>query len=162
MVSSQCEILQSLIDEKNMDLRIECDPQLEDVFQDQSKIQQILTNLLSNAIKFTPDGGLITVSVSKLSERYFTLTVADTGVGIPEGDFEIIFEKFRQSSAVLSNDGLTRQHPGTGLGLSIVKELCKLLGGEVRLSSQLGTGSVFQVVLPKHYEQIKANGISLA
>ncbi|MEZ6081569.1 MAG: ATP-binding protein [Pirellulaceae bacterium] len=49
-------------------------------------------------------------------------------MGIPESDFEIIFEKFRQSNAVLQNDGLTRQHSGTGLGLSIVKELCKLLG----------------------------------
>lgn len=152
LVSAQCDMLRSLVDEKNMDLQIEADGELEEVFQDQPKIQQILMNLLSNAIKFTPDGGLVTVYLGRLSERYFYITVKDTGVGIPESDFEVIFEKFRQSNAVLENDGLTRQHSGTGLGLSIVKELCKLLGGEVRLSSQLGTGSTFQIVLPILYE----------
>ena len=152
LVSAQCDMLRSLVDEKNMDLQIEEEGELEEVFQDQPKIQQILMNLLSNAIKFTPDGGLVTVSLGRMSERYFYITVKDTGVGIPESDFEVIFEKFRQSNAVLENDGLTRQHSGTGLGLSIVKELCKLLGGEVRLSSQLGTGSTFQIVLPMHYE----------
>ena len=81
----------------------------------------------------------------------------DTGVGIPESDFEIIFEKFRQSDAVLQNDGLTRQYAGTGLGLSIVKELCKLLGGEIRLTSQLGTGSTFRVIIPSHYEAGEVN-----
>ncbi len=151
LVSAQCDMLRSLIDEKNMDLRLESTAEVREVFQDQPKVQQILTNLLSNAIKFTPDGGLVTVVLGLVSDQYFHITVRDTGVGIPESDFEIIFEKFRQSNAVLENDGLTRQHSGTGLGLSIVKELCKLLGGEVRLSSQLGTGSTFQVVLPIHF-----------
>lgn len=152
LVGAQCDMLRSLVDEKNMELQVEADDDLQEVFQDQPKMQQILTNLLSNAIKFTPDGGLVTVSLGRVSESYFYITVKDTGVGIPESDFEIIFEKFRQSNAVLQNDGLTRQHSGTGLGLSIVKELCKLLGGEVRLSSQLGTGSTFQVVLPIHFD----------
>ncbi len=152
LVSAQCDMLRSLVDEKNMDLQIESATDSLEVFQDQPKIQQILTNLLSNAIKFTPDGGLVTISLGAVSDNYFHITVKDTGVGIPVSDFEIIFEKFRQSNAVLKNDGLTRQHSGTGLGLSIVKELCKLLGGEVRLTSQLGTGSTFQVVLPIHYD----------
>lgn len=151
LVDAQCDMLRSLADEKNMDMRTEFAPGLEPVFQDQAKLQQILTNLLSNAIKFTPDGGLVTVKVGAVSEQLFYVTVEDTGVGIPSEDFEIIFEKFRQSNAVLQNDGLTRQYSGTGLGLSIVKELCKLLGGEVRLTSQLGTGSTFQVILPWHY-----------
>ncbi|GAB5406624.1 MAG: ATP-binding protein [Aureliella sp.] len=159
LVSAQCDMLRSLIDEKNMDLQLECG-ELEDVFQDQPKIQQILTNLLSNAIKFTPDGGIITVSISTASSDYFCLTVADTGVGIPESDFGIIFEKFRQSNEVLANGGLTRTYSGTGLGLSIVKELCKLLGGEVRLSSQLGTGSKFRVILPIFYTQTKASEVA--
>ncbi len=162
LVNAQCDMLRSLIDEKNMDLQIEADDDLQDVFQDQPKMQQILTNLLSNAIKFTPDGGLVTVSLGRVSETYFYITVKDTGVGIPESDFEIIFEKFRQSNAVLQNDGLTRQHSGTGLGLSIVKELCKLLGGEVHLSSQLGTGSTFQVVLPIHFDASNSSELSNA
>ncbi|QDV24479.1 ATP-binding protein [Aureliella helgolandensis] len=160
LTHAQCDMLRSLIDEKNMGLQIESDdPQIE-IFQDQPKLQQILTNLLSNAIKFTPDGGLITVSMGRVSESFFYVTVADTGVGIPESDFEIIFEKFRQSNEVLQNDGLTRKFSGTGLGLSIVKELCKLLGGEIRLTSQLGTGSKFQIILPIHYAQTNSAEIN--
>ncbi|MCA9127747.1 MAG: HAMP domain-containing protein [Planctomycetales bacterium] len=153
LVSAQCDMLRSLVDERNMELHVVLEEDMEEVFQDQPKFQQILTNLLSNAIKFTPDGGLITVSAGSASEQFFFVTVEDTGVGIPESDFEIIFEKFRQSNEVLRDGGLTREFAGTGLGLSIVKELCKLLGGEVRLSSQLGTGSQFQIILPKLYTQ---------
>ncbi|MFO0943242.1 MAG: ATP-binding protein [Pirellulales bacterium] len=156
LVQSQCNMLQSLLDEKNMDLQMEFAADMPPIFQDQAKIQQILTNLLSNAIKFTPDGGLITVQVGLASDQLFFLTVTDTGVGIPESDFEIIFEKFRQSKVVLQEDGLTRQYSGTGLGLSIVKELCRLLGGEIHLTSQLGTGSTFQVILPMQYDAARS------
>ncbi len=77
------------------------------------------------------------------------MSVADTGVGIAEDDQTAIFEKFRQGTAVLSGgDAMTREYSGTGLGLSIVKELCKLLGGEIYLESQLGKGSTFTVQLP--------------
>lgn len=157
LIEAQSNMLHGLVDEKNMDLQIQAEEDFPEIFQDRSKIQQILTNLLSNAIKFTPDGGLVTISFGLASDSYFYIRVEDTGVGIPESDFEIIFEKFRQSNSVLENDGLTRQHPGTGLGLSIVKELCKLLGGEVRLSSQLGRGSTFQVVLPVQYQHSPAS-----
>jgi two-component system, NarL family, sensor histidine kinase BarA len=157
LVQSQCNMLQSLLDEKNMDLQMEFAAEMPPVFQDQAKIQQILTNLLSNAIKFTPDGGLIAVQVGLVNDQHFFLTVTDTGVGIPESDFEIIFEKFRQSRVVSHDDGLTRQFSGTGLGLSIVKELCRLLGGEIRLTSQLGTGSTFQVILPVNYDPARSS-----
>jgi two-component system, NarL family, sensor histidine kinase BarA len=160
LVRAQCDALQSLLDEKNMDLQIEFDDVLPPIFQDQAKIQQILTNLLSNAIKFTPDGGVITVQAGLVNDQNFFLSVSDTGVGIPESDFEIIFEKFRQSSVVLQQDSLTRQYSGTGLGLSIVKELCRLLGGEVHLASQLGTGSTFQVTLPVDYQTARHNALA--
>ncbi len=77
------------------------------------------------------------------------LIVADTGVGIAEEDQVAIFEKFRQGQSVMAQgDAITREYSGTGLGLSIVKELCKLLGGEVSLESQIGRGSTFTVRLP--------------
>jgi K+-sensing histidine kinase KdpD len=76
------------------------------------------------------------------------LTVADTGVGIAEEDRDVIFEKFRQSVARHGGDNLTREYSGTGLGLSIVRELCKLLGGEIDFVSELGKGSKFFVTLP--------------
>jgi two-component system, NarL family, sensor histidine kinase BarA len=77
------------------------------------------------------------------------LVVEDTGVGIAEEDQTNIFEKFRQGNVVLpAGDAMTREYSGTGLGLSIVKELCRLLEGEIWLESQLGKGSTFVVVLP--------------
>ncbi|MBC8351282.1 MAG: HAMP domain-containing protein [Planctomycetes bacterium] len=148
ILSAQCDMVRSLTDEKNIDLNLIVSEDDPPVYQDQSKIQQILTNLLSNAIKFTPEGGRITVSARHLPGDKFELTVADTGIGIADEDREVIFEKFRQSSVVLDNDGLTREHSGTGLGLSIVRELCKLLGGDISFESELGQGSTFKTILP--------------
>lgn len=88
------------------------------------------------------------VQAQRDQQGNLVLTVADTGVGIPEDELEVIFEKFRQSSAIRGRDGLTREYSGTGLGLSIVRELCKLLGGDVSVESELGKGSTFRVVLP--------------
>ncbi|QDV68742.1 Signal transduction histidine-protein kinase BarA [Rosistilla carotiformis] len=148
VVSLQCDMVRSLSNEKNIDLSIESVDDLPLVYQDQNKIGQILTNLLGNAIKFTPEGGLITAKIELVGADRFRLLVTDTGIGIPEDDQKVIFEKFRQSKAVLDNDGLTREFSGTGLGLSIVKELCKLLGGEVTFTSELGRGSTFIITLP--------------
>jgi hypothetical protein len=80
--------------------------------------------------------------------RHLVLTVDDTGVGIPEEERRVIFEKFRQGGQILGGDHLTREFSGTGLGLSIVKELSKLLGGEVFFESELGKGSSFHVRVP--------------
>ncbi|MFO0817806.1 MAG: ATP-binding protein [Pirellulales bacterium] len=148
LVQAQCDLVRSLAEEKNIDLLVNVRPDLPALYQDQGKIQQILTNLLSNAIKFTPEGGRITVSAQADSQSRLVLTVTDTGVGIAPEDREIIFEKFRQGRAVVGEDGLTRRYSGTGLGLSIVRELCKLLGGEVAVESEMGRGSVFQIMIP--------------
>ena len=130
---------------------MEVPDELPRAYQDPNKLGQILNNLLSNAIKFTPEGGMISVRVSDLDDGRFQLMVRDTGVGIAEEDQPIIFQKFRQSQKVLDGEGLTREFAGTGLGLSIVKELAKLLGGEVDFESELGRGSSFWVILPWRY-----------
>ncbi len=148
VVNAQCDVVRSLTEEKNIDLDVQVQPDLPVLYQDQSKIQQILLNLLSNAIKFTPEGGRITVSAKQDARERLVMSVADTGVGIAEEDSEIIFEKFRQSSQAAGERNLTREYSGTGLGLSIVKEICKLLGGEITFQSVLGKGSTFTVVLP--------------
>lgn len=147
-VAAQCDMIRPLSEEKNIDLICEIAPDLPVMFQDQSKIQQVLINLLSNAIKFTPEGGRITVAASRSADDRLVLSVTDTGVGIPEEDHEIIFEKFRQSAQTVGDRNLTREYSGTGLGLSIVKELCKLLGGEISFISELGRGSTFTVRVP--------------
>ena len=148
LIAAQCDMIQSLSEDKNISMTLEIPEGLPTAFQDQNKLGQITNNLLSNAIKFTPEGGMITVSVTDLNDGRFRLSIRDTGVGIAAEDQPIIFQKFRQSNQVLNGEGLTREHSGTGLGLSIVKELAKLLGGEVNFVSELGHGSTFFVVLP--------------
>ncbi|TWU58039.1 sensor histidine kinase [Rubripirellula reticaptiva] len=148
LVSAQCDMIQSLSEDKNISLSLVVPDDLPMAHQDPNKLGQIINNLLSNAIKFTPEGGMITVSVADLANGRFRLEVTDTGVGIAIEDQPIIFEKFRQSSKVLDGEGLTREYAGTGLGLSIVKELAKLLGGEIDFQSELGRGSSFWVTLP--------------
>ena len=149
VISGLCDMCRPLTEKKNIDLEIVIQPGLPVLFQDQGKVQQILNNLLSNAIKFTPEGGRICIVARHHSNDYLVLEVTDTGVGIAETDQQNIFEKFRQGDVVLpSGDAMTREYSGTGLGLSIVKELCRLLGGEILLVSELGKGSTFTVSLP--------------
>src|SRR5262249_16487684 len=131
-----------LAEKKNIDLRGQVDPGIPLLRQDPVKLQQILSNLLSNAIKFTPEGGRVLLEAAVDAEQ-LVLTVRDTGVGIAPEEQELVFEKFRQGGNLL-----TREHAGTGLGLSIVRELAKLLGGEVMLHSELGRGSTFTVRCP--------------
>lgn len=149
VVSSQCDMARPLSEKKHIDLDCEIEPALPLMHQDRNKVEQILNNLLSNAIKFTPDGGRITVRVERDRRGDLRLSIADTGVGISEEEQGVIFEKFRQGSNVLSGGtAMTREYSGTGLGLSIVRELCRLLGGEITVESELGKGSEFTVVLP--------------
>jgi signal transduction histidine kinase len=131
-----------LAEKKNIDVRSQIEPDLPMLRQDMTKLQQILQNLLSNAIKFTPEGGRVVLR-AEADTKYVTISVMDTGVGVAKEEQDLVFQKFRQSG-----NPLTREHAGTGLGLSIVRELCKLLGGEVSLQSELGRGSTFTVRLP--------------
>lgn len=138
-----------LAEKKNINLGWDADSDLPVLEQDNGKLQQILGNLLSNAIKFTPEGGRVRVRAELSGTNKFTLSVSDTGIGIPLEDQERIFEKFRQGATMSGQrEALTREYEGTGLGLSITKELAKLLGGEIRLQSEFGKGSLFTVELP--------------
>ena len=153
VVSAQCDMVRPLAERKRIDLAHEAGPGLEGVEQDQAKVQQILANLLSNAVKFTPQGGRVdvfsrleVVEGEPVSE--FLMEIVDTGVGIAEDERQMIFEKFRQGHVFQRDDAMSREFTGTGLGLSIVRELCRLLGGDVSVESQLGRGSRFTVRLP--------------
>lgn len=134
--------LKPISEKKNIDLRMHIDPDLPRIRQDVVKLRQILSNLLTNAIKFTPEGGRVVLRAEAEGSE-LVLTVTDNGVGIAREDQELIFDKFRQAASPM-----TREHEGTGLGLSIVRELTKLLGGDVTLQSELGRGSTFTVRLP--------------
>ncbi|MFM7107498.1 MAG: ATP-binding protein [Planctomycetaceae bacterium] len=151
VVSAQCDMVRPLAERKRIEVSFAVGPGLETVEQDMAKVQQILANLLSNAVKFTPEGGRVDVAARVAEEPAgeFLVEVADTGVGIAEEEQQAVFEKFRQGRVFqVGDDAMTREYSGTGLGLSIVRELCRLLGGDVTLTSQLGRGSTFTVRLP--------------
>lgn len=151
LIERRVGTMMPLADKKNIEMTSDVDPEIPILFQDSIKIQQILNNLISNAIKFTPEGGRVHVSAKLLSDRQnlMDLIVEDTGIGIPLDEQEHIFEKFRQGKSTSeTQDTMTRSYEGTGLGLSIIRELSKLLDGEVFLESEFGRGSVFTVRLP--------------
>ncbi|MCP4788263.1 MAG: HAMP domain-containing protein [Fuerstiella sp.] len=150
LVEHQANQIMPLADVKNIDLRVlHPDPPLPEVHQDAGKLRQILTNLLSNAVKFTPEGGRVRVTSQMKDATTFEFSVEDTGIGIPMQEQDQIFEKFRQGTTVPGErDHVKREFGGTGLGLSIVRELSRLLGGDVYLESEFGKGSVFVIQLP--------------
>jgi signal transduction histidine kinase len=154
LLSAQCDMARPLAEKKNIDLDCEASTSLPPLRQDQAKVQQILNNLLSNAIKFTPEGGRIVVFAQRDEHNDLRLKVTDTGIGISPDEQQLVFEKFRQASSALPDgDAMTREYSGTGLGLSIVRELCRLLGGDVSLESELGKGSTFTIRLPWRLEE---------
>lgn len=102
--------------------------------------ERILFNLVSNAVKFTQINGIVTVSLAKVQGDQWVVSVKDTGIGIPESDIELIFQRFRQAEAPS-----TRRFEGAGLGLALVVEFARLLGGDVSVESKLGVGSQFSV-----------------
>jgi len=113
---------------------------------DTKRMTQVLNNLVENSIRYTPKGGRVTISTSteKAKNRaWVTVTVADTGIGIPNKEMSHIFERFFRGE-----DVRLMQIPGTGLGLAIVKEIVELHGGWVTVESQVGKGTVFTAWLP--------------
>ena len=131
---------------KNIALNLHIDDSVPAVLHaDQGRVRQILTNLLSNAVKFTPQGTIsiyiTTVPGAELGSCRFTIT--DTGIGIPEDEYDKVFTRFQQV-----DQGLTRRYGGSGLGLSICRQLLSLMGGSIGFSSDLGYGSRFWFDFP--------------
>lgn len=109
---------------------------------DWPKLKRILLNLLNNALKFT-ERGEVKLSIRGAGDGKVSFIVSDTGIGIPEEQIPLIFEKFRQL------DGSTaRRYGGTGLGLFLTKNLVDLLGGRIEVESEVGKGSTFKVTIP--------------
>jgi signal transduction histidine kinase len=108
---------------------------------DQTRLQQVLTNLLGNAVKFT-DKGMIKLQVF-VNRKKLCFQISDTGIGIPEDAQPRIFDTFTQVDG-----SATRRTSGTGLGLSISKQLIEMMDGQIKLSSQVGVGSTFEVEIP--------------
>ena len=113
------------------------------IVNDSDRVRQILVNLLSNAIKFTESGGIL-VELQQLNQDQLSITVRDTGIGIPQTELKNIFQGFWQL-----NQSTTRKHGGTGLGLAIVDKLLQLMNGSISVESKENEGSTFRIVLPQ-------------
>jgi signal transduction histidine kinase/CheY-like chemotaxis protein len=133
----------ALANEKGLDFEVEVAPEAAGAWRgDADRLKQIFANLVSNAIKFTSKGGVRAV-FEAADAGGLRLSVVDTGIGIPQAKIATLFEKFTQADT-----STTREYGGTGLGLAICRELAQLMGGQISVMSEEGTGSTFIVELP--------------
>ena len=134
-------------DEKGLELFMDIDPKIPDVFiGDPTRLTQVLINLTGNAIKFTEKGS-VTIEIKKADEfDSFRFSILDTGIGIPKDKLQTVFESFAQAK---TSD--TRKFGGTGLGLTISKQLVELMGGSISIESEEGAGTTFsfEINLPE-------------
>ena len=126
------------------DLQLIVDPEIEELFIkcDKLDIERCIINLIGNAIKFTEPKGSVTVNISQLNE-YVKISVKDTGIGIDNKYHKSIFDRFGQ----VYNEA-SEEFGGSGLGLTLTKNLIKLHGGEISVTSEKGKGSEFIIFLP--------------
>lgn len=134
-------VFRSLIERAGLALTIDCPALPELVYVDRDMWEKIVLNLISNAFKFT-FAGQITVRL-RASDQTVELSIADTGIGIPEAELPHLFERFHRVAGARS-----RSYEGTGIGLALVQELVKLQGGSIRVASQVGCGTTFTIALP--------------
>ena len=142
VVESVLATVRTLADRKALYLHANI-PAGADVLGDEGRLKQILTNLVGNAIKFTDTGG-ITINCLPWA-GFWRVTVADTGIGLPDSSRELVFERFRQL-----DQSVTRRFGGTGLGLAIAKGLVTMQGGEMGVDSTVGVGSTFWFTVPSY------------
>jgi PAS domain S-box-containing protein len=135
--------LNGLASEKGLQLTVTLDPTMPQMLNgDERRLKQILINLIGNAIKFTEQGS-IEARIDKLDNSWWTMTITDTGIGIPSNALKFLFDEFRQV-----DNSPQRRYEGTGLGLAIVRRLVTLMGGTIQVQSEVDKGSTFIVQLP--------------
>jgi signal transduction histidine kinase len=129
--------------ELELQLTVECDPDLPNLVADPRRLKQIVLNLLTNAIKFTRPGDRVALGLQRAEDKSLVLYVRDTGIGMTPAEIAVALEPFGQVDA-----GLSRRHDGTGLGLPLTKSLVELHGGALRIESRKGAGTTVWVCLP--------------
>lgn len=144
-----CQSSLHFVDKAARDKQIKVSFELEEnvsLYADERRLKQILINLLSNAVKFTPEGGKIGLNVRKDAEHQaVSFSVWDAGIGIAEENIDHLFQPFIQLDSRLS-----RHYEGTGLGLTLVYRMVEMHQGSVSVTSTLGEGSQFTILLPQH------------
>lgn len=153
LCKSSLNLVKQIANQKNIQLKLSINHSIKMITVDERRMRQSLINLLSNAIKFTPKGGevclevkLQTTETTELTAEYpyaIVFSVIDTGIGISPENISNLFQAFVQIDS-----SLNRQYAGTGLGLTLVKQIAEMHGGCVSVTSQVGKGSCFSIVLP--------------
>jgi signal transduction histidine kinase len=131
--------------EQNNELIVNIDSEILPNYFDEVKLKQVLLNLTSNACKFT-HAGVINIDAYSLKEfdtHYYVIDVRDSGIGMTEKQCEEVFKPYTQADS-----STTKKYGGTGLGLTISKNYCEMMGGRIEVSSELGKGSQFTVIIP--------------
>ena len=128
--------------EKEIEFTFNKEDQLEYIYADEGRILQVFSNLITNAVRHTHHGGDIFINAYD-TEKGAVIEVRDTGEGIPEDELEVVFERFYRADP--SRQTTSSQ---SGLGLSIVKAIVETHGGEVKVTSKVGEGSTFSILLP--------------
>ena len=151
-LSSASRLWQSRALANGVRLGVEIDPDVPEVIRtDPLRFQQILFNLISNAVKFTTEGEILVAAEWDAARQLLSISVSDTGVGIPAERLAVIFDSFEQADV-----STTRRYGGTGLGLAISRRLAELMGGTLKASSVDGEGSVFLLEIPVHASKATA------
>ena len=135
----------SLVARNHNTLDVRCAEPLGEMHSDPTRLRQVLLNLLSNACKFT-DRGTIVLDASRAQENgaaWVTLRVSDSGIGMTPDQLAKLFEAFVQADGSIAS-----RYGGTGLGLAISRKLCRLMGGDIAVTSEYGKGTTFAVHLP--------------
>jgi signal transduction histidine kinase len=144
LLRAACDMVRPSADAKGLEFELTVEPQTLPITCDADRLQQVLWNLLSNAVKFTPAGGRVTAHLGT-DERSATITVSDTGIGIPAGALPYVFQRFWQGERADE-----RQTGGLGLGLALARHFTELHGGTITADSEgPGRGATFTVFLPR-------------
>ena len=143
VIGEVCEILRTMTSRTRIQVAIDVDKDLSEVWGDASKLKQVLYNYLSNALKFSPEGGQVRVRARREGRDAYRIEVADQGIGIKTEDIPRLFQEFQQLDLSAS-----KKYQGTGLGLALTKRIIEAQGGCVGVESIRGHGSIFYAVLP--------------
>ncbi|MEG4226396.1 response regulator [Microcoleus sp. N9_B2] len=166
LIESAVATARPLVEKNGNTLEVYCPDNLDTMHADMTKVRQVLLNLLSNAAKFTQNGR-IAIGVERIkneqlkmknqeessqilisNSEFLSFRVADTGIGMTQEQLQRVFQPFTQADA-----STTREYGGTGLGLAISQRFCQMMGGSIEVSSSLGAGTTFTVLLPRAIKQ---------
>src|SRR5215471_7586267 len=152
LTSEIASVFRSAMENAGLRFSVECQPIGELIYVDRDMWEKVVLNLLSNAFKFTLEGE-VAVRLNPL-DGAVELQVRDTGVGIPDEQLGLVFERFHRIESTYA-----RTHEGTGIGLALVQELVRLHGGSVRVESAIGVSSTFKVAIPRGKAHLPAERI---